>query len=47
MIAYSEHSGPKQATDEDKTRLLNQSCVPVTIQKEVIAVSLLVPIRRV
>jgi hypothetical protein len=33
MIAYSEHSGPKQAAYEDEKRMLNQSHVPVTIQK--------------
>lgn len=33
MIAYSEHFGPTQATSEDEKRILNQSPVPVTTQK--------------
>lgn len=32
MIAYSEHCGPKQGTYDDE-KILNQSCVPVTTQK--------------
>lgn len=33
MIAYSELFGPKQATYEEKTRILNQRCVQGTTQK--------------
>lgn len=32
MIAYSEHFGPEQGT-YDGEKILNQSCVPVTTQK--------------